>query len=129
MNKRLLGLALGAMMVVALPALAQPVGTFDVAGPNYQGAVTVTQTGQTFNVLWTVGTQRFQGVGIFVNGVLSVGYSGEGNTGVAVYREVQSGVWEGPWAFVGQATASTERWTRRGGAAAPAAPGGGAPAK
>lgn len=129
MNKRLLGLVVGVALSAAVPALAQPVGTFDVAGPNYQGAVTVTQTGQTFNVVWTIGNQRFTGVGIFLDGVLSVGYSGAGNTGVALYREGQGGIWEGPWAFVGETAQQTERWTRRGGAAAPAAPGGGAPAK
>lgn len=127
MNKRLLGVVVGAAMFAAMPALAQPVGTFDVAGNGYQGSVTVTQTGQTFNVVWTIGNQRFTGVGIFLNGVLSVGYTGEGRTGVALYREGQGGVWEGPWAFVGETATQTERWSRRGGAQAPG--GGNAPAK
>ncbi len=125
MTRAFTGLLFAGALLFAAPAMAQPVGTFNVAGDGYTGTVTVTQTGQTFNVVWQVGTQRFRGVGIFLNGVLSVGYTGEGHTGVALYREAQPGVWEGPWAFVDEQETHTERWTRgQGGGNAP--PGGGA---
>ena len=118
---------LAALLFIGAPALAQPVGTFAVAGQDYTGTVTVTQTGQTFNVAWTIGPQRFRGIGIFVNGVLSVGYSGEGATGIALYRESSPGVWEGPWALVNEQQTHTERWTRQGAGATPPAGGGNAP--
>ena len=128
MIRTISGLLLVAALMFGAPARAQPVGTFAVAGDGYTGTVTVTQTGQTFDVVWQVGNQRFRGVGIFLNGVLSVGYSGEGHTGLAIYRESAPGVWEGPWAFVAENETHTERWTRQGAGGPPPA-GGGAPAK
>jgi hypothetical protein len=120
MTRVMSGLLVAGALLIGPPALAQPVGTFNVAGEGYTGTVTVTQTGQTFDVVWRVQNQSFRGVGIFLNGVLSVGYTGEGQTGVALYRESQPGVWEGPWAFVGEQQTHTERWTRSpGGGTAP----------
>jgi hypothetical protein len=122
------GALLAGILTAAAPALAQPVGNYAVTGDGYTGTVIVTQTGQTYSVVWTVGNQRFTGIGIFLNGTLSVGYTGEGHTGIALYREGQGGAWEGPYAFVGDNRTQTERWTRGGGGAnAPstAPPGGG----
>jgi hypothetical protein len=127
MTRVMSGLLVAAALLIGAPALAQPVGTFNVAGDGYTGTVTVTQTGQTFNVVWRVQNQSFRGVGIFQNGVLSVGYTGEGQTGVALYREASPGVWEGPWAFVDEQQTHTERWTRGGQGGGNAPPGGAAP--
>ena len=124
MIRAISGVLLAAVLLFGVPALAQPVGTFAVTGDGYTGTVTVTQTGQTFDVVWTVGNQHFRGVGILQNGLLSVGYSGEGNTGVALSRETAPGIWEGPWAFVNEQQTHTERWTRQGAGAAPPAGGG-----
>jgi hypothetical protein len=122
------GLLLAVVLFCTAPAQAQPVGTFAVTGDGYTGTVTVTQAGQAFDIVWQIGNQQFRGVGIFQNGLLSTGYSGEGHTGVALYRETSPGVWEGPWAFVGENQTHTERWTRQGaGGNAPPAGGGNAP--
>lgn len=136
MARFLSSLAVAILLFVGAPALAQPVGTFDVQGVDdggdpYTGTVTVTQTGQTFNVEWRVEDQSFRGVGIFRDGAFSVGFTGEDMTGVAIYRLNASGVWEGVWAFVDQSETHTENWTARSGAAPPAAgaaPAPGAPA-
>ncbi|MBL8839170.1 MAG: hypothetical protein JNL66_23145 [Alphaproteobacteria bacterium] len=125
--------AFALLLFVAAPALAQPVGTFDVQGIDdggdpYTGTVTVTQTGQTYRVEWQVEDQTFRGVGIFAEGALSVGFTGEGVTGVAIYRLGPNGVWQGTWAFVDQDETHTENWTARTGAAPAQPPAGQAPA-
>src|SRR5262245_34745122 len=92
------GLLLAAVLFIGAPALAQPVGNFAVTGDGYSGTATVTQTGQTFNVTWQLGNERYRGVGIFQGGLLSIAYTGQGHTGVVVYREASPGVWEGVYA-------------------------------
>ena len=111
MIRAMSGLVLAVVLLFGAPALAQPVGTFNVQGQDYQGTVTVTQTGATFNVAWTLGNERYRGLGMFMNGVLSVGYTGQGRSGLAIYRE-NAGAWEGTWAFIGEQEVHTERWTR-----------------
>lgn len=136
MSRLLSALAVAVLLFVGAPAMAQPVGVFDVQGVDdggdpYTGTVTVTQTGQTYRVEWQVEDQTFRGVGIFADGALSVGFTGEGVTGVAIYRLGQNGVWQGTWAFVDANETHTENWTARTGAAPPAAgapPAPGAPA-
>lgn len=127
MSRLLSAFAFTLLLFVGVPALAQPVGTFDVQGIDdggdpYTGTVTVTQTGQTYNVEWRVEDQSFRGVGIFADGAFSVGFTGEGVNGVAIYRRNASGVWEGVWAFVDQNETHTENWTERGAAPAPGTP-------
>jgi hypothetical protein len=124
MTRVISGLVLAVALFFAAPVQAQPVGTFVVAGDGYTGTVTTTQNGQAVDIVWTVGSQHFRGVGIFQNGLLSTGYSGEGQTGVALYREVSTGVWEGPYAFVGESQTHNERWTPQGGSGNAPASGG-----
>jgi hypothetical protein len=115
MIRAISGSLLAVALLFAAPAQAQPVGTFAVTGDGYTGTVTATQNGQAYDVVWQVGNQRFRGVGIFQDGLLSTGYSGEGQTGVALYRQTSPGVWEGPYAFVGENQTHNERWNTQGG--------------
>ena len=54
---------------------ADPVGRYQVEGGNpgdsgaYRGVVTVQKTGQTYRVIWTIGSSRFVGTGIETRGV------------------------------------------------------------
>jgi hypothetical protein len=122
MMRVLSGLLLAVVLFCGAPARAQPVGTFATAGDGYTGTVTVTQTGQTFSAQWTIGNERYQGVGVFQNGLLSFGFTGQGRSGVVVYHQASAGVWEGVYAFLGEQQTHTERWTAQGGGNAP--PGG-----
>jgi hypothetical protein len=119
MSRVISGLLLAVVLFFGAPASAQPVGTFATAGDGYTGMVTVTQTGQTFTAQWTIGNQRYQGVGVFQNGLLSFGFTGQGRSGVVVYREASPGNWEGTYAFLGEQQTHVERWTRQGGGNAP----------
>jgi hypothetical protein len=121
MSRVISGLLLAVVLFFAAPASAQPVGTFATAGEGYTGTVTVTQTGQTYSAQWTVGNERYQGVGIFQNGMLSFSFTGQGRSGVVIYREASPGVWEGVYAFMGEQRTHTERWTPQGGGNAPPA--------
>jgi len=124
MIRALSGLVVAVALMLGAPAMAQstaPNGTYNVAGQDYTGSVTVTPNGQTYTVTWTIGGTTHSGVGIWTanGGVFSVGYSARGqgrdHVGVATYTRVQGGSgeeWAGPWAFVGENTAGEERWRR-----------------
>ncbi len=103
----------------SLPAqAADPVGTYVVTGYNpgraggYTGTVTVTRTGNTFQVVWTVDTARYVGTAIGDNTVLAVSYGSGGESGVALYSTTGLG-WVGRWATANGTQLGGERWTRR----------------
>lgn len=77
-------------------------------GSSYTGRVAVTATGETYRVVWRVGTQTFVGVGILTGDILSVAYNG----GLAVYRFSPQGI-RGRWATTNATRIATEDWTRR----------------
>ena len=80
----------------------------NVNGSSYRGRVAVSQTGETFRVVWRVGSQTFVGTGILTGDVLSVAYNG----GLAVYRFSPAGI-KGRWATTNARRISTEDWTRQ----------------
>jgi len=64
--------------------------------PSYTGTLEISQTGGAYKLKWNVGlggTEVYEGVGIYTNGVLSVGY----NEGVISYR-VEGKELKGVWA-------------------------------
>ena len=83
---------LGLLLSVSL-AFADPVGTYDVEGSDpgggatYRGTVEVARTGETYQVIWTIGNATYTGTAIGNDNVLSVVYTGVGSTqtGLAVY--------------------------------------------
>ena len=137
MNRRSFGIA-GLLLAAALstPALADPVGTYDVTGINpddgdeYHGTVTVNRTGETYSVTWTIAGTESNGVGIggrrgnaATTGVASVdddmitiGYGNGSGFGISQYDLQPDGSWEGHWAYAGGEKVSTETWIRSGGA-------------
>jgi hypothetical protein len=90
------------------PAQAADIqGTYKAAGSNpggkgqYQGNVIISKSGETYKVVWSVGT-AYVGTGIVMGDVLSVAYTDEGKKwfGIVVYRiksggKVLEGVWSG----------------------------------
>ncbi|WP_244482246.1 MULTISPECIES: hypothetical protein [unclassified Rhizobium] len=118
------------------PALADPTGTYNVAGINpddggeYHGTVTVKRTGETYSVTWTIAGTEANGVGIGgkrgnteTTGVASVdddmitiGYGNESGFGISQYDLQPDGSWKGRWAYADGEKVSTETWTRPGAA-------------
>jgi hypothetical protein len=114
--KALLAAAVLCLAAVA-PAWADPAGTYTVSGTNpdgttkYQGTVTVTDTGDTFKVVWTIGDSTTTGTAIGNDDVLSIGYATGDNTGVALFTS-KNGVWDGVWSYLGQTKLGLEEWTK-----------------
>ncbi|MEF2552932.1 hypothetical protein VQ042_16445 [Aurantimonas sp. A2-1-M11] len=111
---RILAVA-AALIGSAVPALADPSGTYSIAGTNpdgttYDASVLVAKVGDTFTLTYTLadGT-KLQGTGIGDDDVLAIGYLQDGESGVALmYRENQK--WLGVWSYIGSKTLGTEEW-------------------
>lgn len=130
-----LGIA-GIFLAVALstPALADPVGSYDVVGVNpdtggeYSGTVVVNRNGETYSVTWTIAGTESTGVGIGGkrggsattgagspdDDMITIGYGNESGFGIAQYDLQPDGSWKGHWAYAGGEKVSTETWTRPG---------------
>jgi hypothetical protein len=113
-------------------ALADPVGKYQLRGTNpdnsgeYAGTVSVTRTGDTYKVVWSIGDTQTIGVGIGgrmvgegyqmgpaseEDSILSVAYKSGDTVGTAIYYEDPDGVWRGAWAYDGSTQSATESWT------------------
>ncbi len=94
-----------------------PSGTYKVNGTNpdgstkYQGSVTVTKTGDTYKVEWTIGTEDIVGTAIGNDDVLSVGYASGTQPGVALFTS-KDGNWGGIWSYLGQTSMGQEAWSK-----------------
>ena len=98
---------------------ADPAGRYQVEGGNpgnsgaYHGVVTVQKTGQTYRVIWVIGSTRFVGTGIGTNDFFSVAYAAPGKGfGLALYRPNGSD-WAGVWTLAGGQTVGWETWKRQ----------------
>ena len=97
---------------------ADPVGTYDVSGTNpgggskYSGTVTVSKTGQTYRVVWVVGSTRYIGTGIGNKDFIAVSYRSGNDTGLALYG-ADGGNWAGVWTYAGGQSVGAELWKRR----------------
>lgn len=122
MRRQLRGFALATATVLLLgPGLARaddPVGRYDVEGTNpggssaYTGSVTVEKTGETYRVVWVVGSTRYIGTGIGNEKFISVSYRSGDQTGLALYGE-DGDDWVGVWTYAGGTKVGAERWRRR----------------
>ncbi|HEY1542347.1 MAG TPA: hypothetical protein VGG01_08055 [Xanthobacteraceae bacterium] len=96
---------------------ADPVGTYKVQGANpsgskYEGTVTVTKTGQTYEVVWEIGDTKYEGTGIGNKDFIAVTYHSGDNTGLALYGE-DGGNWRGVWTYAGGTAIAAEIWQRQ----------------
>ena len=95
---------------------ADPVGHFAVKGNNpgggdaYEGEVTVTKTGDTYKVVWTIEGTKYIGTGIGNDDFLTVSYKSGSETGLALYGHDKTG-WSGIWTYAGGKTLGVEKWT------------------
>ncbi|KAB1069276.1 hypothetical protein [Methylobacterium planeticum] len=118
-----IGLALIALAASALPALAIE-GRYKVEGQNpgqpqiYRGEAVIKKTGETYSVVWQIGSGRQIGTGILSGSVLSVVFqaaNAPGSGGVASFEIADNKVTGGKWAVTGGQTAGTEKWTLESG--------------
>lgn len=118
----------------ALPAAADPTGAFSVEGKNadgsvYSGVAEVRRAGETYQVVWTIAGDRFDGTGLgakVVDGTFLVGPADPGDTalavgyisgpsafGMAMYFQQPDGSWSGVWTYGGSDEVATEVWRPR----------------
>lgn len=107
-----------ALVLSVVTALANPVGVYAVSGTNpgsdneYSGTVAVEQTGDTYQVVWRIGSDRFTGTGIGDSNFLAVTYRSGDHTGLALYAQDGDG-WKGVWTYSGGRQIGTETWERQ----------------
>jgi hypothetical protein len=95
---------------------ADPTGHYKVEGANpgggspYSGEVTVAKTGDTYKVEWVIGGTTYSGTGIGDQDFITVSYSADGQTGVALYGHDMDG-WKGAWTYAGGTKLGYEVWT------------------
>jgi hypothetical protein len=110
---------LAALLIGTVAAFAaDPTGTYDVSGTNpgggshYSGTVSVSRTGQTYRVVWIVGSTRYVGTGIGDKDFLAVSYRSGNATGLALYG-ADGGNWAGVWTYAGGREVGAETWKRQ----------------
>ena len=117
--RHLLAVSAAALLWSAATAFAaDPVGKYDVTGGNpggkgqYSGTVTVEKTGQTYRVVWVVGSTRYVGTGIGDKNFIAVSYRSGNDTGLALYG-ADGGNWTGIWTYAGGRQVGPELWKRQ----------------
>jgi hypothetical protein len=109
--------AAAAVVLIATSAFADPIGKYSIRGTNpgdgkpYSGEVTVTRTGDTYRVVWLIGSDTYTGTGS--NDFLAVSYRSGNETGLALYGRKSDGKWHGIWTYAGGRQIGTDVWTPR----------------
>jgi hypothetical protein len=117
MQKALVVIATTILLSVTA-ALADPVGKYDVEGTNpggeksYTGTVSVERTGDTYRVVWDIGSTHYVGTGIGNEEFLAVSYRSGNDTGLALYSATDDG-WKGIWTYANGTKIGSERWTEQ----------------
>jgi hypothetical protein len=110
----LIGLAL-----LAAPAAAQRSGLYDVEGTNldgtpYTGVVQIEQLGlSSFRILWRIGNQTVEGVGMASGRSVSVAYGLRERPGMGIYTLNPDGSLDGEWTIIGAPALGRERLVPR----------------
>jgi hypothetical protein len=116
-----------AFLALATPALAQRDGLYDVSGTNldgtpYTGQAQIRTVGTaSFNIIWRIGNQLVEGVGMASGRTVSVAYGVAQQPGLGIYTLNPDGSLEGEWTIIGASAIGQERLVPR--MPAPAAPG------
>jgi hypothetical protein len=102
---------------IAAAYAADPVGAYDVQGSSpdgskYTGTATVTKTGETFKVIWVIGSDTYTGTAIGNKDFMAISYVSGSETGLALYGE-DGGNWKGVWTYAGGTSMGTELWKRQ----------------
>jgi hypothetical protein len=111
-------LALAALLF-ATPAMAQRDGLYDVSGTNldgtsYTGLAQIRTVGiNSFNILWRIGDQIVEGVGIASGRTIGVAYGMAQRPGMGIYTLNPDGSMEGEWTIIGAPSIGRERLVPR----------------
>jgi hypothetical protein len=111
--------AAAAVVMLGTSAFADAVGKYSIRGTNpgdgrpYSGEVTVARTGDTFRVVWLIGSDTYTGTGIGSDDFLAVSYRSGNETGLALYGRKSDGKWHGIWTYAGGRQIGTDVWTPR----------------
>jgi len=119
-----------ALLLGVTPALAQRDGIYEVTGTNldgtpYTGLAQIRSLGLTsFAILWRIGDQVIEGVGMASGRTVSVAYGLSQRPGMGIYALNPDGSLEGEWTIIGAPTKGQERLVPRpeAPATAPATP-------
>lgn len=114
-----------AAVAVALCATAagaaELAGKYRVEGSNaggtgrYRGAAAIVQTGDTYQMVWTIGRQQHRGTGLASGDTFSVVFQPKGGAaGVVVYKRREDGTLVGVWTGLGGKAVGTEILTPEG---------------
>ena len=106
------------LLATNLPAGALD-GRYRVEGQNpgqaqaYRGEAVVKRTGETYSLVWQIGSGRQIGTGVLTGSVLSVVFQGVGSqaSGVASFETSGDRIVGGRWTMIGTQTTGTERWS------------------
>lgn len=96
---------------------ADPLGAYDVQGTSpdgshYSGTATVNKTGQTYKVIWLIGSDTYTGTAIGDKDFLAISYVSGSDSGLALYG-ADGGNWKGIWTYAGGTAIGTEIWKRQ----------------
>ena len=118
-------LVIGLVALLASTWSAEAVeGRYKVEGQNpgqaqvYRGEAVIKKTGDTYSVVWQIGSGRQIGTGIRTGSVLSVVFQAAGGAaggGVASFLIVDDRVTSGQWAVTGGNAVGIEKWSMDGG--------------
>ncbi len=116
---RLALLAALGLALLAAPAAAQRSGLYDVEGTNldgtpYTGVVQIEQLGlSSFRILWRIGNQTVEGVGMASGRSVSVAYGLRERPGMGIYTLNPDGSLDGEWTIIGAPALGRERLVPR----------------
>lgn len=107
---------LGTESAIPYSAPASFEGSYSVQGTNsngsgYSGSLDIVQKGEVWQLVWNVGSDVFDGVGITSGNVLAAAYGGAG-CGVALYAVQPNGALDGIWGVWGTNSLGTEYATK-----------------
>jgi len=120
-----------ALVLFAAPALAQRDGIYEVSGTNldgspYTGLAQIRAVGlNSFNIVWRLGNDLIEGVGMASGRTVAVTYGQAQRPGMGIYTLNPDGSLDGEWTVIGAPAIGRERLVPR---PAPAAPAPAAPA-
>jgi hypothetical protein len=71
----------------------------DPAGANYDGTVVISRRGEAYRVEWTIAGQKYAGIGLLSDGVLSATWvtRNTNSGGVVAYKVKENGQLVGKW--------------------------------
>lgn len=117
-----------ALLLLATPALAQRDGVYEVSGTNldgsaYSGLAQIRAVGlNSFNIVWRLGNDLIEGVGMASGRTIAVTYGQAQRPGMGIYTLNPDGSMDGEWTIIGAPAIGRERLVPRAAPAAPAAP-------